>query len=374
MKKISQTLLLVVLTIVISCSKDDTVAEKAIFKINVNSKDFGDVIVNRDSDEESFTITNSGNADLKINDISISGANASEFSTDVSATTIAPSKTYTFKTTSSPTSLGNKVAEMVIKTSVGEQKIALSSNATTPVPETGLISFYDFSGNANDVKGSINGTANSKATLAKDRFNKVNNAYKIADGGAIDLGKQDFFSGADKKFSVSAWINPTKNATGKVYNVIGAYSDPYGTCGGSHKEFYISTYNDIVRVVYYKEGGSNTIYRGVHSSKKVKLNEWTNVVVSYDGSIDTNSGKDRIKIYINGVLDSGSTLTTDRPGSFPFDIKNTETHVSIGEFVNNAGQVCPTGKRFPFLGSLDDVAIYNKVVTQAEVTKIAADK
>lgn len=373
MKKQLQLFLFNVLALLIiaSCSKDDNpVVEKAIIKLNKTSHNYGEVIINRNKSEQSFTISNIGNADLKVNSISVSGANVSEFSTDGSAKTIAPSKNYSFKTTFTPKDLGSKTAEVVIKTSIGEQKITLSSKGITAVPETGLVSFYDFAGNANDVKGSANGNTNSKTTLVKDRFNKDKNAYKIADGGAIDLGKQNFFSGADKKFSVSAWINPN-TINGKTQTIIAAYSDPNGSCGGSHKEFFVSIYNNVVRVAFYKEDDPVS-YRVVHSSKKVKINEWTNIVVSYDGSKDANYGQDRVKIYINGTLESSYSYPESR-GSFPFDIKNTDAHVGIGEFVNDLGQVCATQKR-SFLGSLDDIAIYDKVLSQAEVTKIAGDK
>jgi len=59
--------------------------------------------------------------------------------------------------------------------------LILCSSATiqAQVPTTGLISYWPFNGNANDVSGNNhNGTVNG-ATLTTDRFGNTNKAYSF---------------------------------------------------------------------------------------------------------------------------------------------------------------------------------------------------
>ncbi|MEW5817644.1 MAG: choice-of-anchor D domain-containing protein, partial [Spirochaetota bacterium] len=66
---------------------------------------------------QTFTVTNTGNADLIIGNLSITGTNAGEFSIqndNCSGVTIAPSETYTIEVKFLPTSTGTKSAELNI--------------------------------------------------------------------------------------------------------------------------------------------------------------------------------------------------------------------------------------------------------------------
>ena len=45
------------------------------------------------------------------------------------------------------------------------------------VPQNGLIGYYPFSGNANDVSGNGNNGSINGATLTLDRYSNVNSAY-----------------------------------------------------------------------------------------------------------------------------------------------------------------------------------------------------
>ncbi|MBL8027669.1 MAG: immunoglobulin domain-containing protein, partial [Fibrobacteres bacterium] len=70
-------------------------------------------------------------------------------------------------------------------------------------PVSGLVAYYPFTGNANDVSGNgYNGTV-SGATLSSDRFGNSNSAYKFNGSNYIDIGNSVLATNSD--FSISLW-------------------------------------------------------------------------------------------------------------------------------------------------------------------------
>ncbi len=82
---------------------------------STGSYDFGNQLVATSSSPVTFTIENSGNADLTIGTIALSGANASDFSvTQVGNATLEEDETTTFTVTFTPSSIGAKTATVTI--------------------------------------------------------------------------------------------------------------------------------------------------------------------------------------------------------------------------------------------------------------------
>ncbi|WP_166627786.1 BspA family leucine-rich repeat surface protein, partial [Tenacibaculum caenipelagi] len=105
----------------------------AVFNINPESKDFGDVEVDATA-SQTFKITNTGNADLIISTTSLS--NTSDFSTDLTNKTITPSGFYEFSVAFKPTTEGIKTTTIKLTTNIGEYTVSLKGNAT---PKTIII-------------------------------------------------------------------------------------------------------------------------------------------------------------------------------------------------------------------------------------------
>ncbi|WP_435254546.1 choice-of-anchor D domain-containing protein [Tenacibaculum sp. A30] len=97
--------------------------------LNVTTLSFGDVEINQ-TDDATFTITNSGDADLEITAFEVKGTNASEFTTAATAETLAVGGTKTVSVTFAPTTEGNKTASLEITTNVGVKIIALDGKGT----------------------------------------------------------------------------------------------------------------------------------------------------------------------------------------------------------------------------------------------------
>ncbi len=115
----------------INLSGKGTPVPMAVFSIDPESKDFGDVEVSTEA-SQIFTITNTGQQDLILKDYAISGSNASVFSVDASEMeeTVQAGKTYEFVVTFKPMEVGDKMAMLTITSTIGEHNVNLSGKGT----------------------------------------------------------------------------------------------------------------------------------------------------------------------------------------------------------------------------------------------------
>ena len=168
--------------------------------------------------------------------------------------------------------------------------------------------------------------------------------------------------------SISFWMNPT-NAHTAIGSTIYFVSDTsnWATSGNmfmiNYGNWTSGLTNEVITIQQgnYHTGGSSFSQWGVLDSVNAYNNKWTNVVVVADGA--------SWKVFFNGVL---QTLTKSSSGSWSggntgyygnnFTSKN---YVMIG-----ADKETSATDFFP--GSLDDVRIYNKALSGAEITDLAA--
>lgn len=78
------------------------------------------------------------------------------------------------------------------------------------------------------------------------------------------------------------------------------------------------------------------------------LNQWSHVAATYDGAW--------VRFYVNGVLESSSTLPSGTPGTVP------GPSLAVGWDSLNAG--------YEFTGRLDEVGIWSRALTDAEVSAL----
>jgi len=86
-------------------------------------------------------------------------------------------------------------------------------------------------------------------------------------------------------------------------------------------------------------------------------NTWQHVAATWDGSMSGSAG---IHIYINGVESTGGT-TVDGGGGAPYD--DSTTPFTVGNR--------PTDNARGFNGSIDEVRVYNRVLSAAEIQALA---
>ena len=210
------------------------------------------------------------------------------------------------------------------------------------VPNNGLVGYWPFNGNANDVSGNgNNGTVNG-ATLTTDRFGNSNSAYNF-DGGddSIHIGQLNLTS----NYSISFWSNINNsqfqypigfgvNQTNTVdlfkgYGI--GYSSSTPPCSG------------IGSSKYFVFDAVSTCNNFIECNNIINSSQWNQVVLSKNGNL--------VSIYINGILEnSGTNLNLQGILDLYFGVR--------------------TDLFAYFNGKLDDIGIWNRALTQQEITNL----
>lgn len=208
------------------------------------------------------------------------------------------------------------------------------------IPRNGLIAFYPFNGNANDESGnSLNGTV-SNASLTTDRYGNASKAYAFnGTSSYISLGNPALLQ-LSGTITVAVWMKMSDLATYSVLSKETGYGD---ACKG-----YMLTTQKVSTVGRFGlEVNNNPGTNYLDGS--ININDWVFVTVTLDGTV--------INSYVNGQLGttaSGSKLLVDCAAA---DMIIGATSAHNGSF---------------FYGSLDDMFIYNRAISAAEVQQLYA--
>jgi hypothetical protein len=205
---------------------------------------------------------------------------------------------------------------------------------------TGLVFHVPFSGNADDVAvNGLSGTVTG-ATITTDRHGAANEAYRfdgvddfINYGSAPDLGL-----GGRATYTMAAWVKLEDRGDRMRNTIISKFN------GGVLAGWYLAVNADTEIQAY-----RNVAPWSVSGAPVVPYDEYVHVASTFDGSNFT--------VWLNGEL-SGTTNF----GSHPHD---GQTNLLIGG-THSQNQVVPLLK-----GTVDDVRIYNRLLTASELTWLA---
>ncbi len=203
--------------------------------------------------------------------------------------------------------------------------------------ESGLQAYYPFNGNANDESANGNNGVETNITYSTG---KVGQCASFNGSSKIDVTNSQFVSGLSN-YTISVWVQLNKLGQRQMITNV------WGT-GGSSDDNFILDYNAL---------GGNTFASQVgllENSRRSDLkggvptaSQWYHLLVTVNTVQNTHS------LYIDGILIESNIITT-LTGSVnvPFQ---------IGHYYNSL-----------FLdGKLDELRIYNRVLTQEEITQLS---
>ena len=203
---------------------------------------------------------------------------------------------------------------------------AIAQNLPSYLPSNGLVGWWPFNGNANDESGNGNhGTVNG-ATLTADRNGNENGAY--------------FFDGQDD-FIEANRVNSQNHTLSLWYKVDAVTpSLPLVDAFDSYFDFFIES--NVIKYASFFD--VNAYYNIAFDLIPIAAN-WVHLVLMISG--------DSVNIYQNGVVSQSMSIEPlpSSIGSFFFGASFTGTD----QYLN---------------GSLDDIAIYNRALTQEEITAL----
>lgn len=213
--------------------------------------------------------------------------------------------------------------------------IACSYLTQAQIPTNGLVGYYPFTGNANDMSGnSANGTVYG-ATLTTDRFGNANSAYSFnGSSNYIEAVSTNLPLGNSTR-TISAWIKTNGTWYGRSIVNYGTVSD--------NLNFFMSCSGTNIGKIQAGEGAAYLI-----GTSTINTNIWKHVVVSYDAT--------NWNIYVNGILENSTASSA---------INTIDSIFRIGRSV-----ITNPSDGYYWLGSLDDIRIYNRLLTSNEMNAL----
>ena len=215
--------------------------------------------------------------------------------------------------------------------------LGLSALAQIPdyVPTDGLVAWYPFNGNANDESGNGNNGEVAGASIAGDHLGGQSAFYFNGDGDQINIPYSASLSPTEQ-VSVSVWCNP-ETLEGKNLVSNGTHVNYF------QRSYYMFGPNESGQCRFRINAGG--VEDNVYSSGSFGTSEWIHVIGTYDGT--------QMKLYVNGQLE-GSLA---KSGS----INQHGNGTTIG------GNIFYAWSDYWFQGSIDDVGIWNRALSEEEV-------
>ena len=230
-------------------------------------------------------------------------------------------------------------------------------NSTSLDLNNGLVAYYPFNGNADDASGDGYDAVVSGATLAANRFGDSSEAYEF-NGLTAYLRYEDIldeiFCAPVAKFSVCGWAKV--RSTGSSYYgggfIIGKNA---GGTVGPYQWSVSYVDGQVVAQVFFDTAAANY----VTLTSPMATNRWFHFVLVFDGSLAPSQ---RLALYVDGQSFNDSPLRV--VGAVGVTTVNSQQHLAIGatHYANT-----PQSPEDFFNGFIDDIRIYDRPLSQAEV-------
>ncbi len=231
----------------------------------------------------------------------------------------------------------------ILLTALATISLATATMAQVPnyLPTNGLVGWWPFNGNANDESGNGNNGINNGISYTLDRFGNANKAL--------------LFVGTPNHIAMPSGSSSSLNITGNItvsiwYNCISdiqpilQFNDGISGTGGYGLTMGVNNPNKIS----FFTGNDN--WYGTNSNNQINGN-WHNVVVALSAG--------NLNIYFDGILDVSYSGVLS-----PVSWNGLRT-LGMG---NNASGLEFNGNYYD--GKLDDIGIWNRALTQQEITDL----
>ena len=227
-----------------------------------------------------------------------------------------------------------------------------AQNVPSYVPTNGLVGWWPFNGNANDESGNNNNGTVNGATLTSDRFGNANKAYSF-DG--VNDYIQTTYSGiiGQNSRTISLWFNQDTILPGNQFQT---HSKMILTTYGAN-----GNYSNFTVLINSANGGNKVgidIQNSTTSSDTVNKDSWNHLVIVFDSSLGSNLNT--CKYFINGQ---------QTPITYSFN-STQNINTLLGATLTFGKTAFLNNNLYDFWGKLDDIGIWNRALTQQEITDL----
>ncbi|MFN8350185.1 MAG: LamG-like jellyroll fold domain-containing protein [Flavobacteriales bacterium] len=215
------------------------------------------------------------------------------------------------------------------------------------VPTNGLVGWWPFNGNANDESGGGNDGVVVGPLTALDRFGTANAAFAFAGGNdRINVGNTLIASPSITSYSISAWFSSQQTTAGCI---VSDRSD----ADWSYK-YSLAMRGDLAGEGRFSTHDGASLLNDLPGAQPGLNNgEWTHFVAVLDMSIP------EMRLYFNGVLDTASAVLQ------PMAWSASSSGTVFGNWLSPGGWYLNA-----FEGLLDDIGIWDRVLTEEEVSDL----
>ena len=195
----------------------------------------------------------------------------------------------------------------------------------------GLVAYYPFNGNANDMSGNGNNGTVDGATLTADRHGKANSAYYFDGQSRIEVPNSNSLKSMMNDYSISLWTKSSENMLSPL-------------CKSSYLDYPIHFRISIVdKMVEAIANGNNFQFTNLW-----QINQWNHIALIYSGDI--------CRLFLNNNEVASPVVSQ---GKYPYSIDNI---LYIGQD--------PHGWMEHHIGEIDDIRIYNRALTSDELNAL----
>jgi hypothetical protein len=253
-------------------------------------------------------------------------------------------KAINFASNKKQTNMKMKNILLTIAATLGMTALTMAQNVPSYVPTNGLVAWWPFNGNANDESGNENHGTVFGATLTEDRAGNVNSAMEFNGiNNYISIPYSNTI-GVQQEITVSFWVYFNGGSCGPRI----MQSMPWGQCGG----YTIATSSGSNSSRYFYTDFNNCS-SSVLSSSSPDINGLICKHINWSASGLTGIST----MYFDGVL-----VDSDTTNNYFNSVNYSNNPLTIGNIDPNS---CDW-----FGGYLDDIAIYNRTLTQQEITEL----
>ena len=232
--------------------------------------------------------------------------------------------------------------KVILTLLLGVTTLTAFAQVPSHVPTNGLVGYWPFNGNANDESGNgNNGTVNG-AIPTIDRNGFANKAYSF-DGINDYIKCNNAGPTGNPTISTSFWLMTNQTNYG---HIIG-----YGTNGNQGNSFRITINQNCNSCIAFDTYGNQKAFTTNFNSS------WDHYVVIYDGTVGANINS--TKIYKNSILLTNNSFTAS----------STLTNI-MSSLPITFGRFHGTVQTGFYQGGLDDIGIWNRVLSQQEITDL----
>ena len=227
--------------------------------------------------------------------------------------------------------------------------------------DDGLVASYPFSGDATDASGNgLNGTVTTgyagwgggTPTLTADRFGNADKAYYFDQGGNIEVPYSTILNPGS--MSLSWWIYMEERLNNDYMISMQGWNCYKVNLQTENKVFFTTKAQDPDNPGEFKISDRD------HAGDGLVAEQWYHLAVSFGGG--------HMKFYIDGVMVKD---WDDVPNGDIVDISADPHNLVFGQEKPTSEYTDQSGDGEYFKGKIDDIMIYNRVLSDAEVLALS---